>query len=154
TAPVAPVVNYTQLVLDSGPAQVDAVNSPYVTVTVCAPGSTSACQTIDHVLVDTGSSGFRVLASVLGNGLTASQLTTSADANGNALVECMQYVDGYSWGSVKLADVKVGSEVASSVSIEVMGDPAYPASLIPGACINLPDAEEDTVVKFGANGVL
>jgi len=43
----------------------------------------------------------------------------------------MQFVDGYSWGSVKAADVKIGSEVASSVPIDVMGDPAYPASLIP-----------------------
>lgn len=153
-APATPVINYAPLVLDSGPAQANAVNTPYVTVAVCAPGSTTACQTIDHVLVDTGSSGFRVLASVLGNGLMASQLTTSADANGNALVECVQFADGYSWGSVKVADVKVGSEVATSVPVQVMGDPAFPSSLIPGACINIPNAEEDTVAKFGANGVL
>jgi len=151
---VASVVNYAPLVADAGPEQVNAVNTVYTTVTVCAPGSSTACQTIDHVLVDTGSSGFRVLAETLGSGVTAAQMTPITDSSGNALAECMQFVDGYSWGSVKLADVRVGGEVASSVPIQVIGDPAYPASTIPNACINIPNAEEDTVATFGANGVL
>jgi hypothetical protein len=32
---------------------------------VCVPGSTSDCQTIDHVLVDTGSTGLHLIGSVL-----------------------------------------------------------------------------------------
>lgn len=153
-ASAPPVVNYASLVLDAGPAQVNAVNALYTTVTLCAPGSSTVCQTIDHVLVDTGSTGFRVFAEALGNGVSAIQLGASEDANGNALVECVQFADGYSWGSVKLADVKIGSEVASSVPIQVVGDPAFPASLIPKSCINIPNAEEDSVAEFGANGVL
>ena len=42
-----------------------AINTAYTTVTVCAPGSTSNCQTIDHIQVDTGSSGLRILSEVL-----------------------------------------------------------------------------------------
>ena len=41
-----------------------AVNILYVNVTICAPGSTTNCQTIDHVQVDTGSQGLRILSSV------------------------------------------------------------------------------------------
>lgn len=145
-------INYVPLVLDAGPAQVDTVNALYTTVTLCAPSTSTACQTIDHVLVDSGSSGFRILAEALGNGLSAAQLTPITDANGNALAECAQFVDGYSWGSVKIADLKIGDEVAASVPIQVIGDPAVPT--IPSACINVPDGEEDTVATFGANAVL
>jgi hypothetical protein len=149
-----PVSNQAPLVVDAGPPQVDAINTLYATVTLCAPGSTTACQTIDHVQVDTGSTGFRVLAAALGQGVTSAQLTQVADANGNALVECVQFIDGYSWGPVKLADVKIAGETARSLAIQVIGDPAYPSSLIPGACVNIPNGEEDTVRQLGANGIL
>ncbi|HVO07970.1 MAG TPA: DUF3443 family protein [Burkholderiaceae bacterium] len=148
------VNDYASVIVDSGPPQVNAVNSLYTTVTVCAPGSSTQCQTIDHVLVDTGSSGFRVLASALGGGLTSAQLNAETDANGNVIVECTQFVDGYSWGPVKTATVQVGGETASNVPIQVIGDPAYPSSLIPSSCVNVPNGEEDTVAQFGANGVL
>jgi len=148
------IVHEVPIVMDAGPAQIDAVNTPFVTVTVCAPGNAAKCQEIDHVLVDTGSTGFRVLASVLGNGVNSTDLVTTTDANGNAVVECTQFADGYAWGPVKHADLKVGGEVASNVPIQVLGDPAYPSSLIPAACVNIPGAEEDTVAQFGANGVL
>jgi hypothetical protein len=143
------------VVVDSGPAGVTAVNTLYTTVTVCAPGSTTECQTIDHIQVDTASSGFRVIASVLGKGLAVSQLTAVAASNGNALVECTVFADGYSWGTVKLADVTVGGEKASSVPIQVIGDPAYPDSLVPNNCQSASvDNEEDTVAVFGANGLI
>ncbi len=149
-----PVVNYTTIVVDAGPPAVNAVNTPYISVTLCAPGSTTACQTIDHVLVDTGSSGFRVLAAALGNGLTPAQMSTRTDASGNAVVECTQFVDGYTWGPVKGADLKVAGETAANLTIQVIGDPQYPAALAPANCVSVPNGEEDTVLKFGANGVL
>jgi len=147
-------VHAVPIVLDAGPAQIGAVNSPFVTVTLCAPGNASKCQTIDHVLVDTGSSGFRVLAGALGNGVNPTDLVAITDDNGNAVVECTQFADGYMWGTVKRADLRIGGEIASDVPIQVSGDPAYPSSLIPGACINIPGAEEDSVDQFGANAVL
>src|SRR5260370_9145603 len=47
------------------PINSPAINEPFTSVTVCAPGSTSNCQTISGILVDTGSSGLRILSSVL-----------------------------------------------------------------------------------------
>ena len=61
-------LNTLAVTVDTGPAAAPgAVNTLYTSVTVCAPGSATACQTINHVQVDTGSTGFRVLASALGN---------------------------------------------------------------------------------------
>jgi hypothetical protein len=38
-------------------------NAAFASATICAPGSTSNCVTIDNLLVDTGSTGLRVLDS-------------------------------------------------------------------------------------------
>src|SRR5665213_1519195 len=60
-----PTQNVQAITVDGGPpAFVTANGAPYVdgafvTITVCAPGSTTSCNTIDHVLVDTGSYGLR-----------------------------------------------------------------------------------------------
>src|SRR6185437_10849196 len=41
------------------------LNQPCTSVTICLPGSTTQCQTIPDILVDTGSYGLRVFASAL-----------------------------------------------------------------------------------------
>jgi hypothetical protein len=95
-ASASAVVNYAPLAIDAGPLQVNATNTLYTTGTLCAAGGSTHCQTIDHVLVDSGSSGVRVLAEALGSGLNTADLTPVTDANGNSLVECVQFVDSYS----------------------------------------------------------
>jgi Protein of unknown function (DUF3443) len=136
--------NVVSVIVDAGPNN-NSVNTLYATVTVCVPGSTTSCQTIDHIQVDTGSNGLRLLASVLTLNL---QGTTASD--GNALVECTQFVDGYSWGPIALADIQVGGETASSVPIQVIGSSTF---AVPTNCSNKGTAE-DTVAAFGANGIL
>ena len=63
------LTNFATVIIDGGPADVvaqgGAYNEPFVSVTLCAPGSTTNCQTIDHVLLDTGSVGLRMEASAL-----------------------------------------------------------------------------------------
>src|ERR1700735_4765928 len=79
TAPPPPALtNFATVVVDAGPPALSVGpngfiqdNAPFVSVTLCAPGSTTNCQTIDHVLVDTGSVGLRVLQSVLTPSLLA-----------------------------------------------------------------------------------
>ena len=61
--------NSTQLVVDSGPFELNNAgvadeDVPFITVTVCVPG-TATCQNIDHVEVDTGSEGLRLVAPAL-----------------------------------------------------------------------------------------
>ncbi len=99
-----PVNNTLPLVVDLGPnlngQTVGADNSLYTNVSICNPG-TATCQTIDHVLVDTGSSGLRILSSALG--LAVPYVT---DANKNGLGNCIQYPDtSFQWGPMALVDV-------------------------------------------------
>ena len=141
--------NVQAITVDTGPAVLvnagtPAVNTPYTEVTVCSPGSTTNCQTIDHIQVDTGSMGLRILASVL-----TISLPLQADSNGNVIAECTPFADGSSWGPIRQADVKIAGETASAQEVQVIGDAAYPT--IPSTCIG---TAENTVTSFGANGIL
>jgi hypothetical protein len=146
TSPAPTGTNVASIVVDAGPAGTSDVNTLFTTVTVCLPGSTTSCQTIDHIQVDTASYGLRILAPVLTLSLPVQALT-----NSDSLVECTQFVDGYSWGPVALADVQISGETAHSVPVQVIGDPGF--TNIPAACSGT-GTEEDTVAAFGANGIL
>jgi hypothetical protein len=90
----AALSNSTAIIVDSGPSGVSGViNVPYVSVTVCRPGTT-VCQTIDHVLLDTGSYGLRLLASQLNSTLALPAVTT---ASGDDAGECGKFISGYTW---------------------------------------------------------
>ncbi len=139
--------NVADIVVDAGPTSTKPdVNTLFTTVTVCVPGSTTNCQTIDHIQVDTASYGLRILAPVL----TVS-LPVQTAGNGASLVECTQFVDGYSWGPVALADVQISGESAASVPVQVIGDANF--TTVPADCSSIGPAE-DTVAAFGANGIL
>jgi len=109
--------NVVSVIVDVGPTSTQPdVNTLFTTVTVCIPGTTT-CQTIDHIQVDTGSYGLRILAPVLTLSLPIQQAS-----NGDSLVECTEFVAAYSWGPVALADVQIAGETASSVPVQVIGD--------------------------------
>ena len=97
----------------------NSVNIPYVSVTICQPGTTQ-CQTVGNIILDTGSSGLRVLSSALGS----LQLNTQTN-NNSPVLECASFLSGLTWGPVKTADIKMSSEVASAIPIQVIGDPDY-----------------------------
>lgn len=150
TGPVTPAMNVAAVTVDSGPDPTNSatVNTLYTTVTICVPGSTTQCQTIDNIQVDTGSYGFRVLSSALSLTLP---VTTATD--GNMLGECTVFVDGYSWGPIASADIQVAGETAASVPIQVIGDANFAA--VPASCSSASTGmAEDTVGLFGANGIL
>ena len=143
-APQVLAANVVRVTVDSGVSNVP--NMPFVSITICAPG-TNACQTIDHVLVDTGSWGVRVFASQLPASMNLPQQT---DASGNLIAECMQFFDGYTWGSVKLADLQIAGEKAASLPIQVI-DPNYAA--LPADCASF-GAPRNTPSALQANGIL
>lgn len=138
--------NVQAITVDSGPA--NNVNVLFTTVTICAPGDPSNCQSIDHVLVDTGSTGLRIVSPLLSPSLSLQQET---DVNGNPIAECGQFADGFTWGPVKLADVNIAGEQAGSVPIQMIGDPVF--SVVPASCSSIGPAE-NSVQALGANGVL
>ncbi|MGB8116039.1 MAG: DUF3443 domain-containing protein [Candidatus Sulfotelmatobacter sp.] len=128
---------------DSGLAY---ANGAFVSVTVCAPG-TSTCQTIPYILVDTGSYGLRIVSSLL-----TVPLTQEMASDGNAMVECLQFLDSYTWGPVQAADIEIASEKASSVAIQVLSDTDF---TVPSSCSSkAAGGSADMVSTLGANGIL
>ncbi len=124
------------------------MNSLFASVTLCTAGSATACQTIDHVAVDTGSVGLRIMASAISGAVSMNPLADPA--SGSPLRECVHFADGYTWGSVISADVQIAGRKLPSLPVNLVGDPlAGPA---PASCVSGPD--ESTVLAFGANGVL
>src|SRR5215813_10270473 len=136
--------NVLPVVVNAGPTN-NALNQLFATVTVCAPG-TSSCQAISGILVDTGSVGLRVLSSAL----TVS-LPQQTGAGGAPVVECLPFVDGFTWGPVKGADVKIAGETASGIPIQVIGVDKFPT--IPSGCSSQGTSEE-TLTDLNANGIL
>jgi Protein of unknown function (DUF3443) len=159
TVKVVPGVNNVlPIVVDAGPTG-NYINGSFVSVIVCTPG-TSTCQTIDHVLVDTGSIGLRLLAQGTAGGIldpTAFPLQT--DSNGNSIGQCNQFVDGFTWGSVSLATIQLAGETGSTVPgatvagvpIQIIGDPRVPG--VPSSCSSQ-GVDESNLAGLGAYGVL
>ena len=145
--PISSLANVISVTVDSGPAGIN-VNRLYTSVTLCQPGSRTQCQTIDHVLVDTGSTGLRLLSSVLAPALNLSRVTGTS---GLPLLNCAQFVDNtFAWGPVAVADILLGGKVASNVPIQVIADPAF--NRLAAACSSGDVA--NTPATLGANGIL
>jgi len=149
--------NVLAISVESGPG--NNVNIPYVTVTVCSPGGTvgsSSCKAIDHVLLDTGSTGLRIFASVVG-ATPALTLPAQTIGSSSSITECAQFLNALAWGSIKLADVVLGGERAASVPVQLM-DSNYPTALN-SICSSSPVMAQSSSVagnlqNLGANGIL
>jgi len=138
--------NVAAVTVDFGLPNIGYLNGLFVTVTICVPG-TSQCQTVDHLLVDTGSTGVRVLKSVL-----TLSLPTWTNDSGVALAECTQFVSGYTWGPLHSADVKIAGEQASGLAIQVIEESTYP---VPSACsaVGVDNSTADTLRANGIFGI-
>lgn len=158
-APAAPALtNFASLVVDDGPAALATGPNGYrsddvafVSVTLCVPGTTT-CQTIDHVAVDTGSVGLRILQSALSPALQAG-LPAQLDAQSNPVGECFGFVDGYTFGSVRQADFQVGGEKVAGLALHVVADGGRFAA-VPAACSAGGGNNLTTVQGLGSNGIL
>lgn len=118
------------------------LNKPCVSVTVCNP-DLSVCQTVNDVLLDTGSYGLRVFRQAISN------LTLPAVASGaGSLTGCVQFADGSSlWGPVATAAVKLGNEPPIPIPIQVI-DSSFGSLPLP--CANA----DPTPVSSGFSGIL
>ena len=166
--------NVESIVVDAGPGALTspAVNTAFVSVTLCLPGTTT-CQTIDHIEVDTGSNGLRIVSgativdstgNVVGTFSLALPAVADPSTASNHLAECLQFADGFSWGSVNRADIKlpVSGKTATNVVVQVIGaaSAGVPSTASP-TCLPPPPINgnsckglENTVPCFGANGIL
>ena len=142
--------NVAAITIDAGPTvngtTTSSPNIPFVTLSICVPG-TSSCATIDHVQIDTGSAGLRLVST---QAIASLGLSASASGSGT-LGECAQFADGITWGAVRKADVKIAGETASAIPIQIIADGSLPT--VPGDC-TAQGAPKQTVSALGANGIV
>jgi hypothetical protein len=145
--PLGTYANVQPISVDGGPVSGKVFpNTAYTTVTVCAPGTTT-CQAIDGIIVDTGSSGLRILASALPD-------LPTATADGNPISECVQLPDqSYLWGDLVTADIRIAGEVSRSLPIHALTT-ANGASVPSGCTDNGARTNRGTQASLHANGIL
>lgn len=145
--------NVAPIQVNAGPPELGSmggsVNTAFTSVQVCVPG-TSTCQTVNFVAVDTGSEGLRILASKL----TVS-LPTNKDGGGNALAECNQFVDGYTWGPLATADILIPgtNEKATSVPVQIIDD-TNSFSAAPSSCTANSPGSDNSVSGLGGYAII
>ncbi|HEX7931657.1 MAG TPA: DUF3443 domain-containing protein [Paraburkholderia sp.] len=135
-------------------SMVAGINMLRASIQVCVPGtqSTPQCVTLDNMLVDTGSTGVRIAARAIPTlaPLLLTQVGAVDDTSGAApIVECMPFASGYTWGSVKRADITIGSKTASNLPIQVYSDGAFGT---PNDCSNY--GADLGGVFAGINGII
>jgi hypothetical protein len=126
-------------------------NKPCVSVKVCVPGDPSNCQTVNDILLDTGSFGLRIFQQSPSNamGLPAAftALLPQVSAGSGSLVGCVDFADGSSlWGPIKRATVILGNEPGVTVPIQVV-NPGF----APATNCGTPD---ETPIQAGFTGIL
>jgi len=148
--------NNLPVVVDGGPDTSSFggnANMLYATVTVCAPGDPIKCQTIDHVLVDTGSFGLRILASKVKQlGLPPVDLSPNSQA---PIWECLQFVIGGLWGAIVRADVGLGQQWATNIPVQLIQDDSSAPIQATNDCLTGSNNQVlSSASQLGANGIL
>ena len=121
-------------------------NAPCATVTICDANNKN-CSTVDNILIDSGSYGFRVFASALQQN-TLKALLPVTEGN-QQLAECMTYGDlSQVWGPVYTANLQLSSNAtAENVPIQIL-DSSF--ATLPDSCTNA----SVTPADFYSNGIL
>ena len=109
--------NVAPLIVDAGPTQL-GVNLPSVSVNNLRAGHDQLARPSTTSLVDTGSTGLRIVASAL-NARRSPVAGRDAPPSGDPLYECFTFADGYSWGSVRVADIQLADGQAANLSIQL-----------------------------------
>jgi hypothetical protein len=102
---------------------------------------------VSGLLVDTGSTGLRVLQSAV----ASLNLPAVNASNSSAAYDCVAFVDGsFMWGPVLQADVTLGGETASKLPVHVIST----SNDVPSSCSNGSSINANTLAALGANGIL
>jgi Protein of unknown function (DUF3443) len=139
--------NVVMLNVNGGPVPGQVYqNRAFTSIMLCNPGSTT-CQTVDGILVDTGSYGLRILQSQI----PLLALPAATDQLGNTLENCASWPDGsFLWGQVSSADIYIGQEGAG-VNVQLISSTP---STVPDGCSNGAITNDNTPQLLGANGIL
>jgi len=146
--------NVIALNVNGGPVPGQVIpNRAFTSILLCNPGTTT-CQTVEGILVDTGSYGLRILQSAI----PLLTLPAVTDPLGNTVENCASWPDGsFLWGPASRADLYIGGEYVSSLLgaippvIQVISSTV---TVVPDGCSNGAAASDNTPELLGANGIL
>ncbi|NTZ89041.1 DUF3443 family protein [Burkholderia metallica] len=145
----APADNSIPIIVDGG-LGATRTNQPYVSITLCRSASTD-CETVDHILLDSGSTGLRLFASALGNPALYGTYQAASDP---LLVECYPFGSGSAWGALRKMDLRLGAETAHNLPVQIINDPALSVPA-PASCIGQSGGGVSvTTDLLGGNGIL
>ena len=142
-APLSSEANVASIVVNGG--GINLLNAPTISITVCSPG-TSQCATVPNVLVDSGSSGLRLMKSALSSLALPSETNP---ATNDPIAGCTVYAGGVAWGPLATADIRIAGEKAQAVPLQLV-DPTYGS--VPSSCSN--QGSLLTASALGVNGIL
>ncbi|MBO9666340.1 MAG: DUF3443 family protein [Bdellovibrio sp.] len=124
-------------------------NEPCISVKICEPGSTTNCQTIPNILVDTGSYGLKIFKSVIDTSVL-NGLVPLKPTNTYQLANCTNYLDDSGhWGGMWRADITLGTKTASSVPMVVLDTTFFSTQV--SKCTAKPDSAPKDA---GFNGII
>ena len=151
--------NVTPMVVDGFPCKAggtaganNAPQTPYISIKICSPDNPSNCQIIDHIEVDTGSSGLRIAYEALSPALRSGKRQLPlVSSGGGTLTECETYVSSFAYGPIVRADIFIAGEKAANTKIQIFGHPRYP---VPRNCRQQGGLDLHSAQIFGANGLI
>lgn len=138
--------NVVPVTFGAGSGLSQNVNIPYVSISLCNSAG-GDCETINNILLDTGSFGLRVFKQAL-----TSKLASDFYGTNPTTAECVQFGDGSSeWGPVVSAMLTIGSGgmTTTPVPIQIVDSTFGRIASGSSACGDSPDTEP---VAF--NGIL
>jgi len=113
--------NLAPLYVDGGCMPQTNPNIAFTNIKICAPGSKTNCQVIDHVQVDTGSVGLRLSSSAVNSSLLQA-MTKIPTSGGQILTGCAVFGDGsLLYGPIQTADVYIANKFVKSFPVQVTG---------------------------------
>jgi len=123
-------------------------NKPCVSVTVCSPTGTN-CQTVNDILLDTGSYGLRIFRSAFAND-PSGWLTQINNGGGQPVAECAHFGDGsMEWGTVRMAGVVLANEPLVQLPMQFI-DASFATYRSASVC----GSPQTSPTQAGLNGIL
>jgi hypothetical protein len=113
--------NIAPLYVDGDPCSGGGnANEPFTNIKICAPGNKTNCQVIDHVTVDTGSTGLRLPSSAFNaNPSLLQAMPYVPTSDGQILTNCATFGSGLTFGPVQTADVYIADKFVKNISLQI-----------------------------------
>lgn len=127
----------------------DGINTMYVSIILCTNNAGTNCQTIDNIILDTGSFGLKINKSALAESFVL-QMPRVITSDDKMVYACNTFGSGYVFAEEHYGVLKLDNTMTDDVIVQVIEN--SPTAEIPDSCIA--KGPFDNFESFGANGIL